>query len=149
MIQLTKTGRGFVIGEFSDLYNQPASIQESSLADEDCIWLGSEAGRMHLTRGMVSELLPLLAHFVENGDLRLPETEPAPVPEIGRAVWIDYTNYRKERGIRTIVPLRLEYRESEYHKADGEQWILVGWDPAKEAERDFAMKDVHSWEPTA
>lgn len=36
----SKTGRGFTIGYFEDLYNDRCSIQESSLADQPAIWLG-------------------------------------------------------------------------------------------------------------
>lgn len=35
-----KTARGFEVKHFEDLYNQDCSIQESSLATDDCIWLG-------------------------------------------------------------------------------------------------------------
>ncbi len=34
------TGRGFATGEFSDRYGAKCSIQKSSLATEDAIWLG-------------------------------------------------------------------------------------------------------------
>jgi hypothetical protein len=34
------TNRGFRIIEFSDLYDKKCSIQKSSLATDDCIWLG-------------------------------------------------------------------------------------------------------------
>jgi hypothetical protein len=40
MIKFDKTGRGFSIGEFTDFYDYPCSIQKSSLATEDAIWLG-------------------------------------------------------------------------------------------------------------
>lgn len=39
-MKLKKTARKFAIGEFTDRYNQKCSIQKSSLATEDCIWLG-------------------------------------------------------------------------------------------------------------
>ena len=39
-IQKTKTCRGFNLLKFIDLYDQECSLQESSLADEDAIWLG-------------------------------------------------------------------------------------------------------------
>jgi hypothetical protein len=35
-----KTKRGFVLVEFHDKNNQVCTIQESSLASENCIWLG-------------------------------------------------------------------------------------------------------------
>ncbi len=74
-IKLRKTDRGFSIGEFTDRYDNPCSIQKSSLAFERCIWLGvseaeTETGpRMHLTQQMVADLLPLLQRFVDTGEI--------------------------------------------------------------------------------
>lgn len=39
-IKLTKTQRGFKTGSFVDRYGSKCSIQKSSLATEDAIWLG-------------------------------------------------------------------------------------------------------------
>lgn len=93
-----KTDRGFVIIEFKDRYDAKCSLQKSSLATEDCIWLGiddanpkimasktTEGGcgwvpyplskdvllttRMHLTQKQVKKLLPHLQKFVETGNL--------------------------------------------------------------------------------
>ena len=61
--------RGFLKGKFNDRYGVECSIQKSSLETEDCIWLGTVVDRMHLTQEMVAELLPLLQHFVETGEL--------------------------------------------------------------------------------
>ena len=98
MIELKRNHRGFVFGEFEDEYGQKCSIQKSSLATEDAIWLGvddadpkimaskTEKGgvgwvpypipedvllstRMHLTREQVEELLPILQCFVDTGEL--------------------------------------------------------------------------------
>lgn len=72
--------RGFMYVDFKDTYNDDCSIQESSSADEPCIWLGRNEGthhlgkclaRMHLNQEQVKALLPLLEYFVEHG--RLPE----------------------------------------------------------------------------
>ena len=97
-IDMSVTQRGFSIGEFRDRYEKECSIQKSSLAGDDCIWFGiddptpeimasdtpeggtgwvpysipkevSLSTRMHLTRDMVRELLPVLRHFVNTGDL--------------------------------------------------------------------------------
>ena len=35
-----KTARGFAFTVFKDFYGEDCSIQKSSLATEDCIWLG-------------------------------------------------------------------------------------------------------------
>ncbi len=58
-------------------------------------------------------------------------------------VKIDYTNWRGERSVRTIIPKEIIYSSNEYHKE--EQWLLVAEDCEKNALRTFAMKDIHSW----
>ena len=85
------------MGEFKDRYGLKCTLQKSSLATEDCIWLGvhdadlkffpgdgtgwhpyvlppgvSAFSRMHLTRKMVADLLPALKHFVKTGNLPSP-----------------------------------------------------------------------------
>ncbi len=79
-----KTERGFEICEFEDRYGQKCSLQKSSLATEDAIWLGVsntgphmgssanqdvEHGRMHLTKAQVKKLIPHLVKFAETGVL--------------------------------------------------------------------------------
>lgn len=95
------TERGFAIHEFTDRNGVKCSLQKSSLATEDAVWLGcAEIGlkmfepglgwsdvtlenhpngiayiantRMHLTREQVEELLPFLHHFVQTGELNIP-----------------------------------------------------------------------------
>lgn len=95
------THRGFRIIEFVDCYGVECSIQKSSLATEDAIWMGvndanpqimasktKKGGtgwvpyevpedvifdtRMHLTQEQVRELLPTLIAFADTGCL--PET---------------------------------------------------------------------------
>lgn len=39
-IDFSATHRGFKLGEFTDLYGKKCSIQKSSLATEDAIWMG-------------------------------------------------------------------------------------------------------------
>lgn len=89
--------RGFAMGKFKDRYGAECSIQKSSLATEDCIWLGIREvqhkkfpgdntgwhdcelptdvhcfARMHLSQQQVKDLLPLLHRFVKTGDLYPP-----------------------------------------------------------------------------
>jgi hypothetical protein len=67
-----RTERGFAIVKFTDLYDSKCSLQKSSLALQDCVWLGTDTpghDRMHLTREMVEALLPLLLRFVATGEL--------------------------------------------------------------------------------
>ena len=87
MIDLKPTNRGFLLGKFTDRYDNKCSIQKSSLATEDCIWLGvdvpfateecptcktpqpPQSQRMHLTQKQVADLLPWLQRFVATGEL--------------------------------------------------------------------------------
>ena len=39
-MKMNKTSRGFSYSEFEDVYGQKCSIQKSSSAFDDCIWLG-------------------------------------------------------------------------------------------------------------
>jgi len=88
-----KTHRGFPYYEFRDRYDVPCSLQKSSLAFEDAIWLGTDDEqprvlkqgkgwvdypmpeeysvntRMHLTRFQVFRLLPVLLKFVLTGKI--------------------------------------------------------------------------------
>ena len=92
---MEKTERGFSINEFTDSYGESCSIQKSSAAMEDLIWLGidnpkltifedenmgkylitdmpktfSVSTRMHLNQEQVKYLLPMLQKFVETGEL--------------------------------------------------------------------------------
>lgn len=89
---MEKTDRGFPIKEFDDYYENKCSLQMSSLADKEAVWLGIASpkvqilnrpgwdnydlpkdvlisSRMHLTRGMVAELIPYLQVFVDTGNL--------------------------------------------------------------------------------
>jgi len=75
------TDRGFVRGDFHDRNGDSCSVQESSLATEDCIWLGlnheqahhvtgePSGARMHLTREMAADLIDILQRFVDTGNL--------------------------------------------------------------------------------
>ena len=92
------TKRGFPIIEFDDLYGEHCSLQKSSLATEDAIWLGTTdpepkimasktqrggvgwvkypipddvliPSRMHLNRETARELAELLLKFADTGDI--------------------------------------------------------------------------------
>lgn len=54
-----------------------------------------------------------------------------------------YTNYRGETRVRTIVPASTWYGTSPYHPHDaGSQWFLKATDVETGMIRDFAMKDI-------
>jgi len=75
-MEFKQTRKGLMRAEFRDRYGALCSIQESSIPGEDCIWLGVDVdiegeeirnGRMHLTRDMALELIPILRHFARRG----------------------------------------------------------------------------------
>jgi predicted DNA-binding transcriptional regulator YafY len=61
--------------------------------------------------------------------------------ESSKAIWIDYTNWRGERGIRKIIPQALEWKSTSYHP--NPQWLMRAFDCDKGAIREFAMADIH------
>lgn len=98
-MKIGKTNRGFDLIEFNDYYDEGCSIQKSSLATEDCIWIGIDDPkpkimaskiidggvgwakypipadvqfntRMHLSREQVKELIQILQKFVDTGDIK-------------------------------------------------------------------------------
>jgi predicted DNA-binding transcriptional regulator YafY len=64
-----------------------------------------------------------------------------------KSVEIIYTNWRGIMAPRRIVPLRVEFENSEWHPDT--QWVLYAIDLDKGEERAFAMKDIESWRPLA
>lgn len=80
-VKISKTNRGFAHIAFKDAYGEPCSLQKSSLATEDAIWLGCDkvekhhvtgellSPRMHLTRADACRLISALELFVETGDI--------------------------------------------------------------------------------
>lgn len=58
-------------------------------------------------------------------------------------VEIDYTNHAGERALRRIQPLRLRYGTTP--KQDTPRWLIDGIDIARDVERSFSLKNLHSW----
>src|SRR4249919_1907965 len=69
-------------------------------------------------------------------------TAELPKPQAPPAKII-YTNWRGETDERHIIPLRVWFGHTEWHKAD--QWLLTALDIDKNAERDFALQDIQKW----
>lgn len=101
-MKTSKTCRGFTLSEFKDNNGVSCSVQKSSSAEEDKIWLGCDNAdpttlipgkgwtpvdmpdmynantRMHLTQDQVKALIPALQHFVDTGDL---PSDPIPAAD--------------------------------------------------------------------
>ena len=58
-------------------------------------------------------------------------------------VKILYTNWRGEKSLRSIIPIKIWFGSTEWHKE--KQWLLQALDTEKGAERDFALRDIVSW----
>lgn len=75
----SKTARGFALVEFTDINGDSCSLQESSVATQNCIWLGCDhetlhpvtqepcGARMHLDRKLVKQLVTHLNRWLEKG----------------------------------------------------------------------------------
>lgn len=57
---------------------------------------------------------------------------------------IDYTNWKGARSTREVYSLYPFFGVTEYH-GDEEQLFIKCTDLKKDAVRDFAVKDIHSW----
>lgn len=68
-----------------------------------------------------------------------PVGEQEPVADSPTVV-MGYTNWRGEYAEREIVPMRPWFGSTDWHPEP--QWLLKAWDVQKDAERDFAIKDI-------
>lgn len=62
-------------------------------------------------------------------------------------VKIDYTNWLDRRRYRLIKPISIRFGSNEFHKEP--QWLLRAVDTERNVEREFALKDIHSWSQVA
>lgn len=60
-----------------------------------------------------------------------------------KSVEIIYTNWQGETAKRLIKPLSIWFGSTQWHKEN--QWLLKALDVEKNAERDFALKDIREW----
>jgi hypothetical protein len=68
------------------------------------------------------------------------------LPDNGKQVILDYTNYRGERAIRKVVPVENAFwfgTLDPYHPEP--QWLVNVWDVDKQAHRTYAVCNIHSW----
>ncbi len=61
-----------------------------------------------------------------------------------KIVVINYTNWKGVTALRKIIPKKIFFGSTEWHKE--EQWLLEAYDVDKNADRSFAIKDIKSWE---
>ena len=63
------TSRGFSLIEFEDSNKQECSIQKSSIAMEDLVWIGAGSIRMHIKQDQAKAIAEILLYFAEMGEL--------------------------------------------------------------------------------
>jgi predicted DNA-binding transcriptional regulator YafY len=69
-----------------------------------------------------------------------------PSASSGQAIRIHYTNYKGVKAWRAIVPGQIRFGATEHHPQ--EQWLMDAHDVEKDAQRTFAMRDIHEWDFT-
>lgn len=62
-------------------------------------------------------------------------------------LFIDYTNHRGDRALRRVVPKRVWFGSTPWHREP--QWLLTAFDLDRDAERDFALCDIHDFKQSA
>lgn len=67
----------------------------------------------------------------------------APLAEEAPPIAVDYTNWRGERRIRNILPLRPFHGSNEWHKEP--QWLLEAIDPEDGKTKTFAFAGIHGF----
>ena len=60
------------------------------------------------------------------------------------SVKVLYKNWEGITAIRNIIPLKIWYGKTQWHKTS--QWLIKVYDIDKKAERDYAMKDIIEWD---
>lgn len=60
-----------------------------------------------------------------------------------KIIEIVYTNYKGETSKRRILPVKIWYGSTDWHK--DKQWLLDAFDLGKDALRNFALKDISNW----
>lgn len=93
-MKIKKNKRGFPYAEFTDKYGNTCSIQKSSIATEDCIWLG------------VDDAKPMIMASLANGyGIKTKETTgwvPYPIPEV---VSLSTRMHLTQKQVRKLLPL--------------------------------------------
>lgn len=60
-------------------------------------------------------------------------------------VRVQYTNWVGRTQWRNIIPVSIRFGVSKFHSIP--QWLLLVHDLDRGDDREYAMKDIHIWEP--
>ena len=93
-ITMDKTQRGFKNGKFKDAYGEQCSIQKSSLATKDAIWLGIDDAKPQI----------MCSNAERNGLVKQGETGWQPF-EIPKDVLLSTRMHLTQREVRQLLPI--------------------------------------------
>lgn len=62
------------------------------------------------------------------------------MPSKNPSLVFEYKNWKREKGIRTVIPKRIYYGHTEWHPTDG--WLLEALDIEKNEIRHFSVTDI-------
>lgn len=94
-IEFSKTQRGFQTGSFTDRYGEKCSIQKSSLATENAIWLGIDDAKPQIMQ----------SHAVRLGLIQEPNPVgwmPFPVP---KEVVFSTRMHLTQEQVKELIPI--------------------------------------------
>lgn len=60
-----------------------------------------------------------------------------------KIVSFEYINYKGVRSTRRVQPIEIRFGKTEWH--NNPQWLLKAFDLDKNAVREFAIKDIVTW----
>jgi hypothetical protein len=98
-ISIRRTLRGFSTGEFDDRYGLECSIQKSSIATEDCIWLGINNAKPEI---MASDAIRL---GIDNKG----ETVGWVPYEVPGEVLMHTRMHLSQENVRSLLPLLIKF----------------------------------------
>lgn len=102
---LQHTQRGFGYFELTDSYGAKFTIQQSSSAEQDKIWVGVGSDRGHLTRDMVRQIIPVLQQFADTGIVDVSGTaERRPI----EVEWLKLMDEKTDSILQAVITLLRE-----------------------------------------
>lgn len=100
-MKITKTNRGFDLAEFTDRNGAACTLQKSSIATEDCIWLGVEDADPKIMA------VDAPAAGVETNEST--GWVPYPIPD---AVFLTTRMHLNRRQVKALLPMLQKFAES-------------------------------------
>ena len=62
---------------------------------------------------------------------------------MSNSIKFEYTNWKRIRSKRNIIPIKLVFESNQYHGNNKNLWLLIAFDIDKQGIRSFAVEDIH------